>query len=87
MNNVKELKKEATDFLGKKGRRIDMVFYCLILVFVLISPIFIFYYCIEILTFCQVASKKYFFVHVVVLFKEKNANFAICILGNFFVVG
>ena len=44
MNNVKELKKEATDFLGKKGRRIDMVFYCLILVFVLISPIFIFYY-------------------------------------------
>ena len=44
MNSVKELKREATDFLGKKGRRIDMIFYCLILIFVLISPIFIFHY-------------------------------------------
>lgn len=44
MSDVGELKRDAAELLGKKGRRVDMIFYCLILIFAVIAPIFFFYY-------------------------------------------
>ena len=42
MNFVKSLKKEMTSFLGKKGRRIELIMYSFAVVFVIVAPIYLF---------------------------------------------
>lgn len=42
--SMKSLKKEATDFLNKRGRRVKMIFYGLLLVFVSIAPVLFYHY-------------------------------------------
>lgn len=44
MIDLKLKKKEAVDFLGRKGRRIEIIFFGLILVFVSLLPIFLWSY-------------------------------------------
>lgn len=46
MNTIKQRKREAAEFLGRKGRRIEIIFFGLLLVFVTFVPIYI-YYCTE----------------------------------------
>ena len=42
MNFVKSLKKDMTSFLGKKGRRVDLIIYSLTVVFVIFAPVYLF---------------------------------------------
>ena len=44
MIDIKLQKKEAADFLNKKGRRIDLIFFGLVLVFTAIMPFYLFSY-------------------------------------------
>ena len=44
MTDIKQRKKEAAEFLGRKGRRIEIIFFGLLLVFVTIAPIYLFAY-------------------------------------------
>ena len=42
--NIKQKIKEAAEFLGRRGRRIELIFFGLILVFVFFSPLFFYSY-------------------------------------------
>ncbi len=42
--NIKTEKREAAAFLNKKGRRVNLVFYGLILIFVTVAPVFLYSY-------------------------------------------
>ena len=44
MVDIKQRKKEAAEFLGRKGRRIEIIFFGLLLVFVTIASIYLFAY-------------------------------------------
>ena len=44
MINLKQKQQEAAEFLGKKGRRIEIIFFGLLLVFVTVLPIYLFLY-------------------------------------------
>ena len=48
MAYIKLQKNEAVEFLSKKGRRIEIIFFGLILTFISILPVFLFYYLYEI---------------------------------------
>ena len=54
MVDIKLKKKEAAEFLGRKGRRIEIIFFGLLLVFVTIAPIYLFVY-LEYF-FCELAD-------------------------------
>ena len=44
MININQKKKDATDFLNRKGRRIEIIFFGLLLVFVTIVPLYVWSY-------------------------------------------
>lgn len=48
--NIKTEKKEAAVFLGKKGRRVDFVYWGIIIIFVTIAPVFLFSYTAHLLS-------------------------------------
>ena len=54
MIDIKQRKKEAAEFLGRKGRRIEIIFFGLLLVFATVSPIYLFAY-LEYF-FCEIAD-------------------------------
>lgn len=49
--NIKAEKKEAAEFLNKKGRRANLVFYGIILIFVVLAPVFLFSYTAYLLSY------------------------------------
>ncbi len=48
--NIKTEKKDAAVFLGKRGRRVDFVFWGIIIIFVTIAPVFLFSYTAHLLS-------------------------------------
>ena len=46
MRSMRQRKREAAEFLDKRGRRIEIIFFGLLLVFVTFTPIY-FYYCFD----------------------------------------